>query len=339
MDSTTSLEDSRDTHLVRACIFCGRDNSEDLFSYTYDFLNQNRNVSKERLEELGWRPETTSTIVRCKDCGCNYVRDIFIMYENAASVPLLHNEMQDIITKQAKPISFENKNYLSYCRALASTLLRAVARRQPGKNRISLLDFGSSLSSFSLTARVSGFDSVTLYDAYFRPNIQDAISRKHPIDFCFVRDKNELHSLAPFDVLTCQAAVEHFYDPRAELKLMHDLLTDDGVLFITNPCLPLNERAELLKREALQTDPKVRRRLRKDYHIQHVNFPSPKQFSKMLHDAGFKEVPTLLYYLFLSESMFGAKNIVRMGKALVLYFLDIFKIPHARKTNYFVVKR
>lgn len=327
------------SHIIRNCIFCGRDDAEKLFTYTYDFLHTVRGYSEEKLQALGWGKGTISSIVRCRQCGCNYVRDIFVIYEQKANLPLEEHERREFIEKYAKPIIFENVNYLRYCRALADTLLSHFARRSPGKQTLSLLDFGSSLSSFSLTARTCGLNPVVLYDPYFRPGMEEVVSPQHPLDFHFVKDKNKLRAMAPFDVITCQAAVEHFYDPQAELRFMHDLLSEEGILFITNPCEPLNKKSRLLKQEGDTVDPAIRRFLKKNYHLQHVNFPSPKQFSHMLKRAGFNEQTKFLYYPFLSQRAFGITNVMRIAKACVLYILDILKIKHRKKTAYFLVRR
>ncbi|OGL70618.1 hypothetical protein A3C17_03400 [Candidatus Uhrbacteria bacterium RIFCSPHIGHO2_02_FULL_53_13] len=337
-NNTDDMKEDRHTHDVRPCIYCGKDSAETLFTYTYDFLLHTRGLSPEKLQARGWDENTTSSIVKCRHCGCNYVRDIFIIYEQDSTKPLDEHERAELIEKYAKPITFEQANYLRYCRALADTLLRHFSKRTE-KRSLSLLDFGSSLSSFSLTARVCGFHPVVLYDRYFRPNIEGVVSKQHPLDFHFIRDQQELRALAPFDVMTCQAAVEHFYDPQSELQLMHELLSDDGILFITNPCEPLNKKSELLKREGAITKSEMRRFLKKNYHLQHVNFPSPKQFSNMLARAGFQEKTTFLFYPFLDVPALGAMNILRMVKACLLFVLDLLKIPHKKKTAYFVVKR
>jgi hypothetical protein len=46
-------------------------------------------VSSGYVEEIGWAPDTTSSIVRCQKCGSIYTRDVFTGYERAkANNPL-----------------------------------------------------------------------------------------------------------------------------------------------------------------------------------------------------------------------------------------------------------
>ena len=76
--------------VIRKCIICGKDDYENVFTFTYEYLtNTYKNVSSGYVEEIGWAPDTTSSIVRCQKCGSIYTRDVFTGYERAkANNPL-----------------------------------------------------------------------------------------------------------------------------------------------------------------------------------------------------------------------------------------------------------
>lgn len=63
---------------VRNCIICGVDDCVEKFTYTMDFLVEVRGHNREGLSKQGWRHDDTSTIVKCRNCGCYYVRDILL---------------------------------------------------------------------------------------------------------------------------------------------------------------------------------------------------------------------------------------------------------------------
>ena len=60
----------------RDCINCGEDNSEDMFSFTRKFLNEVRGQSLEKLTAAGIGENFSTTIVKCKECGCDYIKDV-----------------------------------------------------------------------------------------------------------------------------------------------------------------------------------------------------------------------------------------------------------------------
>lgn len=329
------------THAIRNCIICGADNASPQFTFTTDFLTRVRGMTVKDLRTKGWNDSTTSSIVRCRQCGCNYIRDVFIADEQGESFERVLDEqaMVNSTTKHVKQFSFQNINHLEFCRRVVAMLLRYLVEHRSPATEVSLLDFGCSLSIVSKMAKVCGFDCVVSYDPKFHSSYVDrlnTIESPHPLGIQYVNDPVELDRRAPFDAIVCQSAIEHFYDPRAELQRMRRLLADDGILYIDSPIMPLDRERPLLAREADIADPRIRGTLQKSYHIDHLNYLLPRHFVRLLRDAGFVERRALFY---VPAPRGGAsENAIRFAKASANYALDLVGAKF-RKVYFFAVKK
>lgn len=329
------------THAVRSCIVCGVDDAVPQFTFTTDFLTRVRGISIEDLHAKGWSSAMTSSIVRCARCGCNYIRDVFIADEDGERFERTVSDgaITESYQRHTKQFSFQNINHLEFCRRIVATLLRSLAGRRAPTSEVSFLDFGCSLSILSAMAKVHGFDQVVSYDPKFRPNQiarMNAIEDPHPLGIRYVSDPAELDRRAPFDAIVCQSAIEHFFDPRAELQRMHRLLRDDGILYIDSPIMPLDHERVLLECEEDISDSRIRKTLRKSYHIDHLNYLLPQHCVRLLREVGFVERRAFFYAPLIRGSV--AENAVRLGKAGAQYALDLVGAKF-RKVYYFATKQ
>ncbi|HOW43086.1 MAG TPA: methyltransferase domain-containing protein [Candidatus Omnitrophota bacterium] len=330
--AVTKSVNKEKTHAIRNCIVCGKDEAKPLFSFTADFLS---NVRKQKLDEIKWQENTTSTIVQCASCRCNYIRDVFIADEDKFDTVISAQAMENHVARYSGIFTFDSVDHMNYSRAVIEVLLKHCAAQ--GKKRISLLDFGSSLSMLSMFARCGGFDTVVSYDPKFPLNISDLLSTKHPLTVHFARSREELLAFAPFDAIVCQSAIEHFYDPQAELRLMHELLDEKGMLFINNPLMPLDKELKFLKNESGIKDKRLLKILRKSYHIDHLNYLTEKHFSALIRKSGFREKKTFFFYRLFKPAAFLQGNVVRFIKACVIFMLDLAGVKY-KKVNFFLVK-
>jgi len=324
------------THAVRRCINCDHDDAQNVFTFTRDFLIDVRKAKPSDLDHIKFDESTRSTIVKCKQCGCVYIRDVFVADEQQFRQPWPEKKLGEALLRYRREFSRANVNHLKFENNVIDTLMRIVLRKNKS-GELSLLDFGCSLGILPYMARIKGFDKVVAYDLKFPSNISELISGKHPLDVEFARRKADLFKHAPFDAIVCQAADEHFFDLQGELRLMHDLLSDHGVIYFSHPILNLDADIDDLRKEELITDKKRLRVLRKSYHINHLNYVMPKMFAGMLKKNGFREKKVLLLLQFMDICPFHPKNLMRLFKTIAKYLLDIFDIKY-RKVVYFVEK-
>lgn len=329
------------THAIRRCIVCGSDDATTQFRFTMDFLTRARGIAHADLRAKGWEDGTSSSIVRCRRCGCNYIRDVFIAdehgerHERAVSGAAIAQSY----ARHAKQFTFQNANHLEFCRRVVARLLRHLAAKRPMTAEIALLDFGCSLSILSSMAKVLGFDRVVSYDLKFRPHEIaqfNATESAHPLGVRFSNELSDVERAGPYDAIVCQSAIEHFYDPRAELEHMYRLLRDDGILYIDSPIMPLDDERVLLERETEVRDPRIRKTLQKSYHIDHLNYLLPRHFAHLLQETGFVARPALFYTPVIRGR--ARENVVRFGKAGAQYALDCIG-ARFRKVYYFATKR
>lgn len=330
------------THAVRSCIVCGADDAVPQFTFTSDFLTRVRGSTAQELRTKGWTDAMTSTIVRCARCGCNYIRDVFIADEQGElfARDRTEEEITQGLAKHRRQFGFNNVNHLAFCNRVIATLLRYLTAHRAVTQETSFLDFGCSFSILSAIAKVRGFDHVVSYDPKFRPTLLArlrAVEEPHPLGISYANNPEALERRAPFDAIVCQSAIEHFYDPRAELRRMYGLLRDDGILYIDSPIMPLDRERTLLEQEATITDPKILRTLRKSYHIDHLNYLLPRHFTQLLREAGFEERREFFYAPALRGTRPG-ENAVRFAKAGAHYALDAVGAKF-RKVYFFAVKK
>ncbi|MEE2821836.1 MAG: methyltransferase domain-containing protein [Acidobacteriota bacterium] len=330
----TTFEDN--THIVRCCINCGHDDPQTRFTFTRDFQIDVRKQDPSLLDSMKFNEDTTSTIVECKRCGCIYIRDVFVADEEQHNQPWPEQKIEETLLRYQKEFSRSSATHLQFQIQVINILMR-IALRKKASGELSLLDFGASIGMLPLMARMKGFDQVIAYDVKFPPNISDLVSQRHPLNVILVRKKTDLLEYAPFDAIVCQSADEHFLDLKGEFKLMHDLLSDDGILYISHPIMDLNADIDDLKNEHLITDKSRLKALRKTYHIDHLNYVMPKMFSNMLKESGFKEKKIFFLLRFMDVGSLHPRNLMRLCKATIKYLLDVLGMKY-RKVVYFVEK-
>ena len=320
--------------IIRSCVNCGKDETSSLFTFTRDFLIGVRNYPPEKLDEMGWTNATTSTIVKCNHCGCNYIRDVFVADEEKFSQPFSEKELEVSLRSYRSSFRRANIERLQNANKIIDKLLHFALNKT--SQELSFLDFGASFGYLGLVARARGFNCVKAYDSKFRPNVSGILSRHHAIDIELLRTKEDLFKYAPFDVITCQTADEHFFDLQGEIKLMRELLSDSGILYMSHPVMDLDADIHDLKREQTINE-KAKLLLRKSYHPDHLNYVMPNMFREMLKRNGFKEKRVFLSWCDLEVSILNWRNVRRFIREIVKFVLDVLGIKY-RKTIFFIEK-
>lgn len=146
-----------------------------------------------------------------------------------------------------------------------------------------LLDVGCAMGTFLSIAREKGWETYGVdISAY-----ATAYARKKLALNVFTGELSDLNFHEQmFDVITLWDVLEHFPDPSYQLKQVHRLLKDDGIVFINTP----NEEGllRLLGRIIFRASGgAVSYPIRKLYHEFHLYYFTPLTFLKLLERNGF----------------------------------------------------
>ena len=312
---------------IRHCIICGSSDHRPVFAYTYQFLVQVRGVSAERLAERNWTEDTTSTIVRCNSCGCNYVRDPYLVDYLVESLD--RKDDADAYVEAAKKVRAAYDQYANYEHAdhkywIARTLVWLAARRKRGD--IAFLDFGSGSGTTANMVRSLGVAKVVAYDPFYPPTVQTTFDAVNFPGIRCVRHRDDLRALGPFDAASFQSAVEHVLDPRGELAAIFELLAPGGLLYVNNPVMDLDREIG-----ALQAAKRIKKADRISYyHPNHLNYMMPRDFERMIRDIGFRvttwvpHAPPPLTVATVADAAKGA------AKRAVRFAQNALHLPYAR---------
>ena len=303
--------------IIRPCINCGLDDSKPMFAYTYDFMVRVHKVPPFHMKEVGWTEDTTSTIVKCNKCGCNYVRDVFPDWERGRKVASYDKIEQNAYTyKRFAGYDEENWN-------VRNLILFAV---QEHKKDIKFLDFGAGAGSASNMARAFGVKCVVAYDPHGAFG-QDEYRHFNCPGIIFTRDKEDLHKLAPFDAVICKSVVEHMFDPLGELKTIYNLMSRGGYLYINNPLMDLDREIKaLLRAKTIKKSDRI-----SHYHPAHVNYLNPMYFSRLLRSTGFEITPMVFYPpVPLKVNLTDNSYLRKTAKFLLMRILSGLKLSYKR---------
>ncbi len=138
---------------------------------------------------------------------------------------------------------YESDEYISHSntsKGLVSRLYQMVRKHTLGKKldlvnregkRGTLLDIGCGTGEFLNTVQADGWKTLGIEPS---PSARKQGIENYKLD---VRDEAELNNLQPgsFDVITMWHVMEHVPHLRARVEKLHELLKNDGVLFVAVP--------------------------------------------------------------------------------------------------------
>jgi SAM-dependent methyltransferase len=308
--------------VIRKCIICGKDDYKTMFTFTYEYLTNIFNVRSGYVDEIGWTPDTTSSIVKCRKCGSIYTRDVFVGYERHRSNCPLEEEVYASPFGYTMPMA-EGVWVLNSIFILIQN--NVIHQMQNSQKRFKFLEFGSGSGALSNLARAMGIRDVYALDPY--TVCQKTYYEKFNFPgIVFSRDKDEIFKHAPFDVVVSSSAFEHFFDPANELISIYNNMSKGGFFYITNPFMDIDREITQLKnaKSISKKDPISH------YHPGHINYLKPKQFKGLLEKIGF-EVMSLSVKPPVPLSKFTIKNYLR-GSAVrfVKTAFNLLGVPYGR---------
>jgi 2-polyprenyl-3-methyl-5-hydroxy-6-metoxy-1,4-benzoquinol methylase len=300
-----------------------------------DFLVRVRGHDEARLRQQGWNEKTTSTIVKCQACGCNFVRDIPKRLREFEKQRMAQAQTRDAIDQRIAVVrshdtykrygAIDNKNII-----VRNLIMLASARQQ---RDLRFLDFGAGGGEQSNMARVCGVRDVVAYDPNYVVNIQDHFAATNFPGIRCVRNREELADLGPFDAAVFQSAIEHVADPRFELRSIFELLSPGGLLYVNNPVMDLDREIDALK--------SATRIVKGDrisyYHPGHYNYMMPRQLERLLKEVGFRILPIVHYPPVPLGPGLLRRSLLRNTKSAVRWLQNALGLPYDRHV-YFVEK-
>ncbi|HZH86447.1 MAG TPA: class I SAM-dependent methyltransferase [Brumimicrobium sp.] len=162
-------------------------------------------------------------IVECNSCGFHFTNPI----------PALDKIGEYYKSDEYISHSSNNKGLINYLyNTVRGITLKAkvkwIRNETDGK---SLLDIGSGTGHFLKTANENGFKGIGL-----EPDA-DARDFAHKNNHVRSSSQEELYNIEEnsFDVITMWHVLEHVYDLRKDLQVIHDILKSNGKLFIAVP--------------------------------------------------------------------------------------------------------
>ena len=320
----------------RSCVNCGEDNSELMFTFTRKWLIETRNTPTERLDELNIDENFSSSIVKCKNCGCGYIKDV--LESRKPLTEWTEDFLREKLDGYQKIFSRGNITHIQYEFSLIKNLIDLVLKKKKDDSELSLLDFGSSFSILSPLSRLMGISKVIAYDPLYPKNISEITPNNTVVNFKFVSDFEEVKAEAPYDAIICQSADEHFFDLQREIKNIYNMLSDDGVAYFSHPVMDLDADIGFLRDEANIKDEKILSRLRATFHVHHLNYVMPKMFKEILKKNGLKEIKVvMLRKRFAGLNFIHFSNLKLFFKSFAKYLLGLFG-SNFRKTEFFLEK-
>ena len=319
---------------IRPCIICGSKDCTPVFDFTLDFAVRVRGQTEASMRSQGWDDDTTSTIVKCRQCGCNYVRDTAIpslAYRSAASD---HSLTADSIEERRARVSqkdvYKNYHLFDYQVWVVRMLVQLASTAQ--KRDIKLLDYGAGGGETSSIARVMGVRDVIAYDPNWAEAIQTHFDSTNFPGIQCVRDKAELPALGPFDAAIFQSAIEHVLDPRAELQTIFDLMAPGGFFYVNNPVMEIDKEIG-----ALRAAKQIRKKDRISYyHFGHFNYMMPRHIEQLIKEVGFEITPMVHYPPVHWAPGHYREYFTRNLKRAIRYTQNLLGLPYDR---YFYILR
>ena len=191
--------------------------------------------------------------------------------------------------------------------------------RMPGR----ALDFGCGNANFAVYAKDKGWDVVG-YDVDCEAMQQVSDRYGMPIKCGSLPDVDWQGE--QFDLIHAHHVVEHLKDPARDLSIMHELLSDDGYIYIGVPNIhSWSARLKLFLEKAGFKKGRVGKYYDSDHH---VFYYTPKSMKNLLDICGFEVV----------LSMNGAKSHMSESK-LIQFFTYYLPNFFYSSSSFFVMAR
>ena len=267
--------------IFRSCIFCDSDQHEPVFSFTHEYLTVVLGISPLYLQEIGWSEKTTSSIVRCSDCGVRYVRDVFLDFEE--SKPEMSEE--DAVRLWDNHDSHKKFVWREFSVWILHNLIsRAI---EDFSRNLRLLDYGAGAGSTCNLARALGIKDVYAYEP-FSPYHPKLYTRFNFPGITVSRNWEEIEKEGPFDVVICNSVFEHLSTPGEDIARIHGAMNKGGYFYINNPFDGCDFDREI---DDLKKAKKVVKQMPiSHYHPGHLNYLTRGEFERFMKRYDFEFV-------------------------------------------------
>ncbi len=177
------------------------------------------------MKEIGWTEVTTSSLVKCTDCGVRYVRDIFLPFEE--SKPALSEE--DVVQLWDNHDSHKKFVWRDFSIWILQSLVsRAI---QNFSRNIKLLDYGAWAGSMCNLARALGIRDVYAYEPYSQYKTEFYRRYNFP-GIVASQSWEEIEEEGPFDIVICNSVFEHLSNPAEDIRRINGAMTEGGYFYI-----------------------------------------------------------------------------------------------------------
>jgi 2-polyprenyl-3-methyl-5-hydroxy-6-metoxy-1,4-benzoquinol methylase len=219
-------------------------------------------------------------IIRCRQCG-------LISTDLSVNRVALENLYSSSYYETRKDYYFNNKvinNSISKENELIVDFQKGLSTIEKFATGGRLLDLGCALGVFLYLARERGWDTygvdISEYAASYARNFLGLKAYAGELQEINFPD-------GWFDVITLWDIVEHFPDPSCQLREVHRILKNDGIIFLNTP----NGEAllRLLAHMIFRlTGGLISYPVKKLYHEYHLYYFTPATFTELLEANGFK---------------------------------------------------
>lgn len=193
--------------MKRNCPICNSENREIL--YTQNFYNNNSISLMDRYD-----------VVSCEECG-------FVFADNIPTQKEFNDYYAEMSRWENNVNEENNKNYLKHFNSMIDFIFPYL--RLENNN---ILDIGCSTGEFLNEFKKRGYRSLLGIDPSF--NCTNFVEKRYDIK-TIQSDIFHFGSINKFDLITMSAVLEHIVDLWSALIRIHNLLEDDGILFIEVP--------------------------------------------------------------------------------------------------------
>ena len=292
-----------------------------MFKYTYEFLTKVRSHKAESLlNQKGWAKDVTSTIVKCRKCGCNYIRDVVPLSKERTPY-----KKERFMETQLKLDTFRKYKLRDDLNWIVRNLI--VLASKNNKRDIKFLDFGSGGATACNFARAYGIRDVVAYDPNYIGDFEENLNLINYPGIVYINSKNKLLEFGEFDVVIFKSAIEHVLDPRHELAIVYKIMSKGAYLYINNPIMDLDREIH----ELTEANKIIKKDKLSYYHPGHLNYMKPKMFSRMIRETGFEIKPMVFIYPPVPFERDNIKSyLISKIKHSIRYVQTIFGIMKSR---------
>jgi len=275
-----NLEESRlkreNEEAHRRCPVCNGADFTFFYKMTYEFLRDKHGSSVDIINCIISVPENTLDIVVCKTCGMVYTRNLYDFSEIRERIGLAKDSPLTMAELKEAHKEINSQDFLMKYH-IVQILMRLLLDRK--RSDLKILDFGGGyVGIHARLANMYGRSKCIVYDPIVAEADVEGIK--------FLNQLSKVWQEKPFDGTICNQVLEHCLNPRQELKNIYELLRPGGYAFLAVPLLSYKKLSQYYE-QIIQGKGEAA----KIVHLNHINYFSLKNFTRLIKETGFEIVP------------------------------------------------